>query len=275
MNIGTLTALSSDYTGTRRIVVRAVRGNIIDGNAETLYIEYVNGQVIPARPPKPKAESYITLSGRTLTVPAGVNLIQSAGTPTWLHLFTRTPGGAFDYDNPDDIVRLGTASGKVIVTDSTGAPLTAQYTHGSDALIEYALRTATAIGNVVKVNGDTNVQTSSWAITGQNETNTNGGYLYWKLTDAAGTRTVQVYDDAAMTSLVLSGANVGDGVVSLAEQNGSGLEGSVNVVYTGDDTDAGNSLELHSSSDNIDYYGPVNLTTATPSDPVQSSEAGI
>lgn len=271
----TLPAISTSYTGTRRVIVRAVDGGIVEGNAETLYIEYVNGQVVPARPPKPKAESYITLSGRTLTVPAAVNLLQSSGTPVWLHLFLRAPGAAFDYDNPDTVVALGTAVGQAIVTDLAGVALEASYTHGSDALLEYALRTATAIAGVVEVNGDANNQTSNWVFSGQSDSNTNGGFLYWKLTDVAGTRTVQVYSDAAMAVLVAAGTRVGDGGVSLAAFGGSGLDGSVDVAYTGDDTDAGNSLALNVSSDNVDYYGPVKLTTAAPADPVQSSEAGI
>jgi hypothetical protein len=78
-----------------------------------------------------------------------------------------------------------------------------------------------------------------------------------------------------MASLVAQGSRVGDGSITLTAQNLSGLSGTVAVAYTGDDTDAGNSLELVRYSDNVDYYGPVLLTTTAPADPVQSSEAGI
>jgi len=271
----TLPSVSGSFTGTRRVIVRAVYGGIIEGNAETLDIEYAAGQVVPARPPAPQGLASITLSGRTITVPVSVSLLAGAGTPAWLHLFARAVGGSFDYDSPSTVVQLGTAVGQAIVSKSTGAALTASYTHGSNALVEYALRTATAIASVVTISGDASAQTSAWTFTGQTGLNTNGGFLYWKLVDVAGTRTVSVYKDAAMASKVAEGSRVGDGAITLAAQGGSGLTGSVTVAYTVDDTDASNSLALNASSDNTDTYGPVRLSTTAPADPVQVSEAGV
>lgn len=93
--------------------------------------------------------------------------------------------------------------------------------------------------------GDASNQCSSWVLVGGDLNNTNAGVLYWKLTDAAGTRTVSVYknSDGAAGNLVAQGSRSGDGEVSLAEQNSSGLTGAVTVAYTGDDTDlASNTL---------------------------------
>jgi hypothetical protein len=64
--------------------------------------------------------------------------------------------------------------------------------------------------------------------------------VYWNLTDAAGTRTVDIYKDVAKTALVATGSRAGDGAIVLAASGGSGLSGTVNVTYLGDDTDNGN-----------------------------------
>lgn len=86
--------------------------------------------------------------------------------------------------------------------------------------------------------GDASNQMSLWSLTGAGNANTNNGVLYWKLTDGGGIRTVQLYkkSDGAAENLVAMGSKVGDGSVSLAEQNSSGLSGSVSVSYSSDDT---------------------------------------
>ena len=142
-----LPPVSSTFTGTRRIIVRARSGWVIDGNAEILTLEYSNGSIVGARPPYPEGEDTITLSGRSITIPATVVLVKFTGTPKFLSVYVREVGGAFDYDNPDVIVRLGASVGSVIVTNSGAEPLAPTYTHGSDALIEYALRTQTSGGH--------------------------------------------------------------------------------------------------------------------------------
>lgn len=84
--------------------------------------------------------------------------------------------------------------------------------------------------------GDASNQLSAWAFTGASSSNTNAFVLYYKLTDVAGTRTVEIYKDSAGSNLVASGTLVGDGTVTLTAQNSSGLSGSVVVAYTVDDT---------------------------------------
>ena len=93
--------------------------------------------------------------------------------------------------------------------------------------------------------GDANDQLSDWVVTGANSGNTNAGELYWKLTDSAGTRTVDLYKNADGQSgnKVATGSRAGDGVIVLSAVNGSGMAGFVTVAYTEDDTDlAANTL---------------------------------
>jgi hypothetical protein len=81
-------------------------------------------------------------------------------------------------------------------------------------------------------------QLSSWVIDGATEANTHGGVLYVKLTDAAGTHTVELYRQAAMAAgdLVATGSTTGASL-TLAEANGSGLTGSVAIAYSANDSD--------------------------------------
>lgn len=87
--------------------------------------------------------------------------------------------------------------------------------------------------------GDDQNQLDNWAFTGAVKgSNTDAdGKLYIALSDAAGTRTINVYKDSGRQNLVAQGQRVGDGEVTLNEQNSSGLSGTVDVTYTQDDTD--------------------------------------
>lgn len=91
----------------------------------------------------------------------------------------------------------------------------------------------------IEVQNDESDQLSNWSFTGaQKGVNTDiNGALYVSLTDSSGTRTVSCYMDDGMTQLVCRGSRSGDGTVQLQEQNGSGLSGSVDVVYVQDDAD--------------------------------------
>jgi hypothetical protein len=85
--------------------------------------------------------------------------------------------------------------------------------------------------------GDASNQLSAWAITGTVTTSNSDNFvLYYKLTDSAGDRTVNIYKDSAGTEEVMVGTRTGDGIITLTESNSSGLTGVVTVAYTGDDT---------------------------------------
>lgn len=78
---------------------------------------------------------------------------------------------------------------------------------------------------------------------GLNSSNSNGGVTYWNLTNSGTTRTFSIYKDLAKTQLVARGQRTGDGEMVLLPQNNSGLVGEMdNLIYTGDDTDALNTL---------------------------------
>lgn len=61
--------------------------------------------------------------------------------------------------------------------------------------------------------------------------------IYVSLTNSGTTRTVTLYRDSARTLSVATGSRSGDGSITLAATNSSGLSGSVVVTYSGDDTD--------------------------------------
>ena len=86
---------------------------------------------------------------------------------------------------------------------------------------------------------DDSSQLDNWSFTGaERGSNTDSaGKVYVSLSDSGGTRTVSVYKDSGRTQLVAQGQRSGDGSVTLAEQGGSGLSGSVDVTYTTDDSD--------------------------------------
>ncbi len=77
-------------------------------------------------------------------------------------------------------------------------------------------------------------QINTYVVNGETLTNTDVGKIYEELTDLAGTRTVKWFSNAAKTLLVAEG-NGPDGVITMVEQNGSGLSGSCVVAFTGTD----------------------------------------
>lgn len=94
--------------------------------------------------------------------------------------------------------------------------------------------------------GDASAQISDLVLSGLTVTNTDNGRLYWSLSGLTPTRTLNVYDDMAKTSLVaqyLTGAN-GTGL-ALAAVGGSGITGTFDLVGSTDDTDAANYINTH------------------------------
>lgn len=106
-----------------------------------------------------------------------------------------------------------------------------------------------SIAAIIETNDGAN-QLSNWVLAGTTKrkgdewtesiTRANAswyGIYYAELTDAAGTRKVELFRDLAKTEKVATGTRVGDGTLVLAAAGGSGLTGSVDVAYTGDDLD--------------------------------------
>jgi hypothetical protein len=87
----------------------------------------------------------------------------------------------------------------------------------------------------VYVSGTASTQMTSvylYGVSSRSGYSTNGTVTL-ALSDAAGTRTVDVYNNAAKTNKLATGTSVGDGTVTLAAQGTYGVYGSVAVVYTG------------------------------------------
>jgi len=102
----------------------------------------------------------------------------------------------------------------------------------------------------IELIGDENSQLDNLSLTGLTidepqfgtTGNTDNGVLYWNLTDTGGTRTFSIYSDSAKTTLVAQYTG-SDGLgVTVAEQGGSGLSGTVDLAYTADDTDSSNRI---------------------------------
>jgi lysophospholipase L1-like esterase len=106
--------------------------------------------------------------------------------------------------------------------------------------------------------GDALSQLSAWSLTGVTGAKTNNGILYYKLTDSAGTRTVEVFDASAggAGDRIAYGSRSGDGAVTLSQDNSSGISGTVTVAYTIDDTDVANNkltVYLMSMGESFDF----------------------
>ena len=82
--------------------------------------------------------------------------------------------------------------------------------------------------------GDVDSELDDWNLVGivPGHNTDSSNRIYAVLTDAAGTRKVELWKDAGKTLKVAEGTKVGDGELTLAEKNGSGLSGTVEVTYT-------------------------------------------
>ena len=85
--------------------------------------------------------------------------------------------------------------------------------------------------------GDTLNQLSNWQLTGKS-TGSYSFVLYWELTDSHAVRTVKLYRSAAKlpSDLVAQGSLLGDGTIALTQQLGSGISGTVDVLFQRNDT---------------------------------------
>ncbi len=97
---------------------------------------------------------------------------------------------------------------------------------------------------VPTISGDTGANFATMRIRGQNASNTNAGILYWNFSNAAGTRTLSVYKDAAKTQLVAQGTTTGSLDIFASQRNESGLLIESRQAYSGDDTDSGNTIDV-------------------------------
>lgn len=110
------------------------------------------------------------------------------------------------------------------------------------AMTSWTQATRYAISQVTPtINGDTGSQLSL-SLVFVSTLNSNNGTLYWNLTNSGTTRTLNIYKDLAKTQLVGRATRVGNGLCNILPQGNSGLQGTVTITYTGDDTDSGNTF---------------------------------
>ncbi len=86
--------------------------------------------------------------------------------------------------------------------------------------------------------GDSASQLANWQLQGLGATP-----LYWQLDSVGGGNVrVRLFNDAGFANLVSLGTGAASSTVALAQQNSSGISGTVDVAYSADDTDAANKL---------------------------------
>jgi len=143
------------------------------------------------------------------------------------------------------------ASGEAVIEVVPSGPNSSDLAYATERFLRFqafAYRTLEWLQTPAFIeSGDAANQLSSWSITGTGVArggasfdwiNGRTGRLYVYLRGSGFHRYVYVYRDSAMASadLVMYGARNNDGAITLAQQNASGLSGSVTVAYTADTT---------------------------------------
>lgn len=77
-------------------------------------------------------------------------------------------------------------------------------------------------------------QITSILLQGYNDTNTENGTIYYRVTNSGTTRTVTLYSDANRTTIIATGSRTGNGTVALPSSGNSGLSAQAAVTYTAD-----------------------------------------
>jgi hypothetical protein len=133
---------------------------------------------------------------------------------------------------------------------------------GANGILTDADGNAPTVTTVTEL-GDAYNQCLAWTLSGITANNTTNFVMYWALTNTDTTRTVSLYRDSAMSQLMAVGSVTGDGTITLAPQNASGVGGTVQVAYTQDDADANNKLQVTTNAAAVTYIsGPGDLNEA-------------
>lgn len=143
-------------------------------------------------------------------------------------------------EKPDTLSReIGTAETAVEFSDKP-TPLTKDE-------IFYGLRFLISYVTTIQEFLDGGNQLSNWvlndAVKSRAEIEEDAGdtdyfaQVFVELTDAAGTRKVELFKDQGHTIKVASGTRVGDGTLNLVAEVGYNINGTVDVAYTGNDLD--------------------------------------
>ena len=101
----------------------------------------------------------------------------------------------------------------------------------------YYYKVIARMARLITVSGDATGQLSAWSLNAYD-----GFKCFWELTDDGGDRKVTLYKSATMDYVLATGTRNGDGAIDLVEKNGSGINGTVSVVYTADDSGSDNTI---------------------------------
>ncbi|MBA4372202.1 MAG: hypothetical protein C0402_05010 [Thermodesulfovibrio sp.] len=163
----------------------------------------------------------------------------------------------------------GTAGAGTIDLSNTGGVVASGVFAGAGP-VALAPQNGSGLSGTVNVNplltliedGDTAEQLANWQLVGITAGNSDAYVLYWELSDVSANRTVSLYMNTAKLAgdLVAQGSHLGNGQILLTQRNGSGISGTVDVLYGGlPDNDDGNTLTLTLTTD-IDAENILNLT---------------
>lgn len=120
-----LPALS--FPGTSILIVRAVKDGVEEENRYQLALEFdAAGNYVPARPNTPTIRSVTATSGLTISVKVGYDQARQIGVATHVHLYIKTPGGAYPAI-PDGVANLTKDGGSYVATVTANAPATGWY----------------------------------------------------------------------------------------------------------------------------------------------------
>jgi len=108
-------SLSEDLEegGTLGFILRAVNGGVEEKNLNMLLIEFDGaGARVPPRPNTPgiNPRGITWANGLDATIPVTYDPTKEKGTATEIQIFTRTEGGAYDFDTPAATTALSAAS---------------------------------------------------------------------------------------------------------------------------------------------------------------------
>ncbi len=117
----------------------------------------------------------------------------------------------------------------------------------------YYYKVIARMANWIVEEGDSATQLSAWSLTAPH-----GFKCFWELTNSGTTRRVTLYSSTNTDYMLATGTRTGDGSITLTEKNGSGINGSVTVAYTADDSGSDNILTY--TCDAIVGFDEVNAT---------------
>lgn len=116
----TLPAITG-YPGTARVILRAVKSGIEDGNTVQLALDYdASGNYLPLKPNSADIKDISLSNGLTANVTASYLSDGSPVVATSIKLFSREPDGTYDLNSPDDSAAISNGLAVLEATYTAG-----------------------------------------------------------------------------------------------------------------------------------------------------------